>query len=182
MTLEYLATEAPPRRRQSWAVGIVVAVLVALATGFLWWSDTVRRNANDQLASAFVSAQEQARIGEATVLSTLVYAQPMIWSSSVSEDVRVGLRDLVEDDAAAAAAELRAIAEDISGTLVLPWQASQREAQEAVLALVGEYESRVARIAEDVRVIGAVMAEPAPSDAAAQTALGASGAEASLDR
>ena len=72
MTLEYLATEAPPRRRQSWAVGVVVVVLVALAAGLLWWTDTVRRNANDQLAEAFVAAQEQARIGAATVLSTLV--------------------------------------------------------------------------------------------------------------
>lgn len=182
MTLEYLATEAPPRRRQSWALGVVVVVLVALAAGLLWWTDTVRRNANDQLAEAFVAAQEQARIGEATVLSTLVYAQPMIWSSSVPEDVRSGLRDLVEGDAAAAAAALSAIADGISGTLVLPWQGTQRQAQEALLALVGQYESRVARIAEDARVIGTVMAEPAPSDAEAQAALGASGAEASLDR
>ena len=58
MTMEYLATEAPPRRRQSWAVGVVVVVLVALAAGFLWWTDMVRRNANDQLAEAFVAAQE----------------------------------------------------------------------------------------------------------------------------
>ncbi len=50
VTLEYLGTAAPDRRRAPFVVAGVIGLLVLAAAGFLWWSDSVRTSANEALA------------------------------------------------------------------------------------------------------------------------------------
>jgi len=182
VTIEYLATEAPPRRRWSWATGLAVVLVLAGVAAFLVWSDRTKDAANESLSSAVVQSQERARIGEGRVMSTLTYASPMIWSTEVSEDVRSGLRDLVEQSAADAAATLTTIADEVAGTTVLPWQTAQQQARDSVLALVLAERARFDTIAADARQIGPVLAQPRPSEAEALAALRASGADEDAGR
>ena len=53
LTLEYLSTPAPERRRAPFVIGGAVALLAVVVGGFLWWSDSVRVTANEQLAVAY---------------------------------------------------------------------------------------------------------------------------------
>lgn len=145
--LEYLGAATPDRRR---APRVVVAGLLALAaTGFLWWSDSVRTSANEQLAAAFDQAVAGAAAGERRVQGTLAYASPMIWSASVPQDGRRDLGALVEA-AAAARAEL--------------------------VALIDAQRTRFDRIASDASDIDRVLADgPLPVGAAAAAVRAAAG-------
>jgi len=177
MTVEYLATEAPPRQRHPWLVGIAITVLLAVVGGLLVWSDHLKNEANDSLSSAVIEAQERARVGEGRVLSTLTYANPMIWSQEVPEDVRAGLRGLVETSAAEASDALTEVVEQVTGLTILPWQSAQAEARERVLDLILAERVRFDRIAIDARDIGEALAVPRPQIEDAAAALRASGAE-----
>ncbi len=177
MTLEYLGTSAPPRRRRSGAVGLAVLIVVAVAAGFLWWSEGVRRDANRTLSHAVVEAEDLARIGEGRVLSTLAYAFPMIWSDSVPDAVRADLRGLVEESARDAGATLEALADEVGGTRVLPWQTAQLDARERVQDYVVAQEQRFERIAADAGDIGDVLAQTPPSTDTAMASLRAANAE-----
>ena len=176
MTIEYLETKAPPRRRWSLLTGLVVVLVVAIAAAMLVWSERAKSAANQTFAQAVAEAQDRARIGEGRVLSTLTYASPMIWSTEVPEDVRAGLRSLVETSAAEAAATLSQVVESVSGATVLPWQAAQQRARDEVMALVLAERARFDEIAADAREIGRVLARERPSAENALAALGASGA------
>ena len=161
MSLEYLGTsKAPVRRRALW---IVLALVVALAAAGVWWTEHLRQDADLALASAAQEARDRTASGEAKVLSTLTYASPMIWSTSVPEDVRAGLRRLVEKEAAGVSSGLARLHEDVAGTIVLPWQGPQEKERDQVLALIEAERHRFDRIAADARDIGAVLAEPQPA-------------------
>jgi hypothetical protein len=162
--MEYLSSPRSPRRATGIAAGLLI-VLVAGAGLFLWWSDLVQRRADESFASAVAEAQARTRVGEATVLSTLAYASPMIWSASVPDGVRSDLRTLVEASAARAADGLATARGEASGALVLPWQRTQLDTRDRVLALIDELRHRFDSIAADAAAIGRVMARPAPSGA-----------------
>ena len=182
MSLEYLATPHQPSRRPRRAPIVVVAVVVIVAGLFVWWSDSVRRNANDVLASSLQTADQRATAGQARVLSTLAYSYPMIWSSSVPDHVRAGLRQVVESSAADVAEELRAVRADVIGVRILPWQSAQAAARTQVLGLVDAELARFDLMGRDATSIGLVMSGPEPSDAAARESLSASGADDLTDR
>ena len=176
MTIEYLETKAPPRQRWSLLTGVVVVLVIAIAAAILVWSERAKSAANETFVQAVADAQDRARIGEGRVLSTLTYASPMIWSTEVPEDVRTGLRSLVETSAAEAAASLTQVADSVSAATVLPWQSAQQRARDAVLALVLAERARFDEIAADAREIGRALDLERPSAADALAALGASGA------
>lgn len=175
MTVEYLATKAPSRR-PSWLIGVAVLLVVAAVAGFLWWSDGVRRDALQSMADAVTTAQDRARIGQGRVMSTLAYTSPMIWSASVPEEVRAGLRELVELSAADASATLSSVADEVAGLRILPWQSAQLEARDQVLDFIAAERLRFDRITEYAGNLGEVLAEPDPLPDAALAALRASGA------
>jgi hypothetical protein len=160
----------------------LVALLVLLGGLFLWWSESVRRHANETLSVALQSASRDATAGQARVLSTLAYSYPMIWSMSVSDEVRSGLREVVQASSVDVADGLRQVRDQAAEVRVLPWQQSQRQAQQEVLAVIDAYAERFDRMGADATAIGVVLSEPDPSDAAARDSLRASGAEASSDR
>ncbi len=178
MTIEYLTTDSPTRRRRSpWVSGVALLLVVAVVTAFMVWADHLKSEANRQLSQAVVAAQDRARIGEGRVNSTLVYASPMIWSTEVPADVQAGLRALVEESAADMAATLTDLVDEVEGIRILPWQSAQAEARERVLEFILAERSRFDRISADAREIRAVLAESRPSIDAAMAALGQSGAE-----
>jgi hypothetical protein len=176
VTVEYLASEAPPRKRPTWLVGGAILAVVAVVAGFLWWSDSLSRSANQSMLSTVRTVEDQSRIGEGQVMSTLEYASPMIWSTSVSEEVRAGLRELVQRSAADASAALEASAAQVDDLRILPWQTAQSDARRAVLDYIAAQRIRFDRISEYAGNIGTVMAEPGPPPDAAYAALRASGA------
>ena len=182
MSVEYLATKAPPRQRRSWLTGLAILLVVAAVAGFSLVSDQVRRSTNQSLSRAVLEAQDRARIGEASVLSTLRYASPMIWSQEVPQDVRAGLRALVERSAGEVAATLSELATEVRGSTVLPWQGAQAEARDRVLDLILAERARFDRIAADARQIGPVLAEERPSEQDAVASLRASGADVDVNR
>lgn len=185
MTLEYLSTQRTASRRPRAALvalGLVVVVLVVIVGVFAWWNDSVRRNANVVLAAAFEDADQRATAGQARVLSTLAYSYPMIWSTSVPDSVRAGLRAVVESSAHDVAEELRSVRADVVGVRILPWQSAQEQARVQVLGLIDAELARFDLMARDATSIGLVMAGPEPSDAAARESLSASGADEVANR
>lgn len=177
MTIEYLATEAPPRRRWSWVTGVAIALVVALAGGLLLWSERTKSDANDSISAAVFQAQERARTGEGRTLSTLAYASPLIFSTEVSSTVQSGLWSLVEQSAVEAAAGLTELANSVSDVRLLPWQRAQQDARESALGFILAERARFDRIAADGHQIGRVMAEERPSLDDVLAALRASGAD-----
>ena len=186
MTVEYLATPVQPRRRPTrtgQALVLLALVLVALgALGLVRWTQATRDHANATLARVLAEAEDRATIGEASVLATLAYASPMIWSTSVPESVQAGLRGVVEARAGQIAADLAELEAEAAGVGLLTWQGQQGLAREQVLAAVRAQRERFDRIAADARSIGQVMAEARPSSDAARAALRASGGDEALTR
>ena len=177
VTFEYLGAEQRPRPRWLPAAGAVAAVLALLAAGLLWWSDHVRSSAAEELAVVFADAQSRAASGERQVQGTLAYASPLIWSADVPEDVRAGLRDLVEASAADVAADLAAMRERAAGTSIWPWHREQAVAQAELVALIEAQRARFDGIAADVTDIDLVLADgPLPVGGVAE-ALRAAGAD-----
>jgi hypothetical protein len=177
VAFEYLGT--PPRQRPRWlpAAGLLAGVLVVAAAAFLWWSDSVRRSAADELSGVFAAAQARAESGERQVQGTLAYASPTIWSADVPEDVRAGLRDIVEASAADVAADLAALRAQASAATILPWHEEQRVAQQRLLDLVAAQQARFDGIAADLTDIDLVLADgPLPTGGVAE-ALRAAGAD-----
>ena len=176
-TLEYLGTDDRARRRAPLAVAGVIGLLAMVAAGFLFWSDSVRTSANEELATAFSESVAAAAAGERRVQATLAYASPMIWSTSVPEKVRDDLRALVEASAAEVSGNLGVLRDRVSGTSVLPWQERQAAARVAVLALIDAQRARFDGIAGDARDIDRVLADgPLPVGSVAE-ALRAAGAK-----
>ena len=180
--MEYLGTPGREPRRAPRAVLALVVLLAVSAGGFLWWADSVQRSATEQLAAAFEASAARAASGERQVQGTLAYASPMIWSASVPETVREGLRALVEESAAEVAADLAAISAEASDTLVLPWQEPQLEARRAVLALIEDQRVRFSGIAEDASDIDIILADGPVPTGVAVASLRASGATAPVVR
>ena len=175
---EYLgADEGRAPRRGPVIAGAVIAAFVVVVGLALWGNDHVRASANDDLATAFRTATQRADAGERVVISTLAYASPMIWSSQVGEDVRAGLRALVQGSAADVVGQLDEVRGQVSAVRVLPWHADQERARVALLDLIDEQRQRFAGIARDARDIDLVLAGgPIPTGAAA-SALRAAGAQ-----
>jgi hypothetical protein len=180
--LEYLGSHERERRRAPRVVAAVVLAVAVAAAGFLWWADSVRADANAELAAAFAESSARATTGEGQVQGTLAYASPMIWSSAVPEHVRASLRALVEASAADVADDLSRIEERVSATTILPWHDTQENARAQVLALIDAQRSRFAGIANDASDIDIVLAGGPLPTGAALAALRASGAEPPADR
>jgi hypothetical protein len=159
VSLEYLGEE--PTRRTRWLLPALVVLVTAVAL-VGWGTEHVRQQADETFATAVTQVQEDARAGQAKVLSTLTYASPMIWSTEVSESVRADLRQVVQGSAAQVVTGLRKVREDVATTRVLPWQGDQVADRAAVLRLVDAYLGRFEEIAADARQIGTVMAQPSP--------------------
>lgn len=175
--LEYLGTPAPDRRRAPYVAAAVIGLLALLAAGFLWWSDSVRHAATEELVSTFEESTARSASGERSVQGMLAYATPLIWSADVPEDVRDGLRDVVEESAAVVAGDLIGLRERAAATMVLPWQQPQLEAQAELVALIDAQQARFDGIARDARDIDRVLADgPLPTGAVAE-ALRAAGAQ-----
>jgi len=178
VTLEYLGTPDRDRRRAPLVIMGAALLVAAVAAGFLWWSDTVRRSANDQLVAAFTESAARAASGERQVQGTLAYASPMIWSAAVPEEVRDGLRGLVEASAADVAADLAQTRNRAAAVTILPWQEPQLEARVQLLALIDAQQGRFAGIARDASDIDMILADgPLPTGAVVES-LRASGASA----
>lgn len=175
---EYLgAEEGRAPRRGPMVAGALVAAFALLVGLVLWGNDHMRSAANEDLATAYRTTTQRADAGEQLVIATLAYASPMIWSSQVGEDVRAGLRALVQGSAAQVVGELDEVHDQVSSIRVLPWQHDQEHARETLLALIGEQRQRFAGIARDARDIDLVLAGgPIPTGAAA-SALRAAGAQ-----
>jgi hypothetical protein len=176
MTFEYLEAGPEPTRRWHRIVFSAFVVLALVAGGVFWWSGRVREQANDALGQAVVHASRDARAGEAVVLSMLQYSSPQIWSTMVGEDVRAGLRKLVQRSADQVVRTLESARNEAQDAYVLPWDGTQREAKDAVLALVDAQLGRFERIASDATAIGTVFSEPQPSADRARALLRMSGA------
>jgi hypothetical protein len=177
VTLEYLSASAPDRRRAPYVVAAVIGLLALIAAGFLWWSDSVRSSANEELLATFEESAARSASGERAVQGMLAYATPLIWSADVPEDVRAGLRGVVEESAAVVAVDLLGLRERAAATMVLPWQQLQLEAQAELVALIDAQRARFDGIARDARDIDRVLADgPLPTGAAAE-ALRSAGAE-----
>ena len=174
--MEFLDPPGQERRRVPRLALTLVAFFAVTVAGFLWWQDSVRQSATDQLVAAFAAADARAASGERQVQGMLAYASPMIWSTSVPEDVRDGLRGLVEASAADVAADLDAIGANAEGTMVLPWQQQQLEAREAVLTLIADQQARFGGIAEDASDIDMILADGPLPTGVVVTSLRASGA------
>lgn len=177
-TWEYLGEPGDPRRGRirPALIGAVVAMLVVATAGGIWWSDHVRGSATDALTTAYTETQQVARAGEGSVLGTLRYASPMIGSTAVGEDVRAGLRALVQDSAAEVVVRLDALRATVADTTVLPWQPEQQQAQRALLALIDAETARFAAVAADARRIGTALGTGPASTAEARQALREAGA------
>lgn len=177
-TFEYLGTaETGAPRRRPLIVGAAVAVLAIIVGALLWGNDHMRTTANEELATAFRTSSQQAAAGEQSVIGTLAYASPMIWSAQVSEDVRAGLRALVQGSAADVVDRLDTVRDRVADVRILPWHAEQARAREVLLALIDDQRARFAGIARDARDIDLVLAGgPLPTGAAA-AALRAAGAQ-----
>jgi hypothetical protein len=174
VTLEYLGTQE--RRRVPVAIVVLVAMIGVAAVAFLWWSDSVRRSANSELMATFEASSQRADAGERAVQGTLAYASPLIWSTSVPESVRDGLRALVEASAADVSTDLLRLRDRAARVTILPWQQPQREAREQLLALLDAQQQRFAGIARDASDIDIILADgPLPTGAVRQS-LRASGA------
>jgi len=176
-TLEYLGTDDRAPRRAPFVVAAVIGLIAAAAAGFLWWSDSVRAAANEELAAAFSESVAGAAAGERQVQGTLAYTSPMIWSASVPESVRDDLRALVEASAAEVSGDLGALRERVAGTTVLPWQEPQAAARAELLALVDAQQARFDGIARDASDIDRVLADGPLPVGAVSAALRAAGAE-----
>lgn len=159
MSQEYLGEE--PGGRRLMVIAGVLALVVAVG-GIGWWSQSTADSTNATLDIAVVDVQDQAATGEAQVMGTLNYASPMIWSTTVSPDVRAGLRRLVQASAADVAERLNAIRDSVADAPVLPWQADLARSRDRVLGLVDAYVTRFHRISLDAGRIGEVMGEPKP--------------------
>jgi hypothetical protein len=157
MTVEYLTAGMPPPARWRGPALLVAPLLLILGVATAWGADSLRQRAQDQLEVVQASAAQRAEAGEARVLSMLAYASPMIWSTSVPEDVRAGLRALVEGSAAQVVVELRQQADAARTTIVLPWQSEQQALREQVLLQIEAERARFDRIAADARNIADVM-------------------------
>jgi uncharacterized membrane protein YqiK len=162
-------------------IGAIV-ILVAVAAMVAWWSGRTRDEANVALGQAVVHASRDARAGEDVVLSMLQYTSPAIWSTMVGEDVRAGLRGLVQGSASQVVRTLEDTRATADATFVVPWDGTQLRAKEAVLELVDAHLDRFARIARDAKEIGPVFSESPPSEDAARALLRASGATLDADR
>ena len=176
VSMEYIGTPERERRR---VPGLVLASVLLLAAGaatFLWWADSVARTATLELATAFSASDSRAASGERQVQGTVAYASPMIWSTSVPEDVRASLRALVEETAADVAGDLAAIEEQAAAILVLPWQEPQLAARQEVLDLIEDQRARFAGISEDAGNIDMILADGPLPTGAALASLRASGA------
>lgn len=175
MTLEYLGTaedtDRKVLRRLPIILGLVVLAVAALAGLGLRWSESVRSTAQLQLEEGLTRSEQLAAAGERSVQGTLAYASPLIWSLSVPEEVRAGLRDLVAASAADAADELLALRDELRGTLVLPWQGPTLEARDEVVALIDSQAQRLARIAQDASNVDRVLADGLIPSGPAQAAL-----------
>jgi hypothetical protein len=182
VTVEYLSTGDSAGLRWRRPVVVVVVLLALMASGIVWWSGRVHQQANESLGQAITDADHEARAGEAVVLSMLQYSSPLIWSTMVGEDVRAELRKVVQRSAEEVVVTLRGTRRSIDGTFVLPWDGTQREAKEALLAVVDGQLRRFERIAADASSIGSVLARPGPSDAIAVRLLRASGAQVAETR
>lgn len=175
---EYLGRpDRPAPRRGRILLSAVVALVAVLVGGLLWVNDHVRSSANEDLATAFRAASQQAANGEQSVIGTLAYASPMIWSTQVSEDVRSGLRALVQGSAADVVVRLGLVRQQVAEVRVLPWQGEQVRARDALLALIDDQSARFAGMARDARDIDLVLAGGPLPTGAAQAALRAAGAE-----
>lgn len=174
--MEYLGTPPSERRRVPRAVtaGLVLAAVVA--AGAVVGSEATRQAANNRLLDTFLVADARASSGERQVLGTLAYASPMIWSTSVSAEVRAGLRAVVEESAAEVAADFAALRETATGTLVLPWHTAQADARTELVALLDDQQARFDGIARDASDIDLVLAGGPLPNGAALAALRASGA------
>jgi len=182
VTLEYL--EVGERSRPRWQGFLVGAVvLIALTAAVVaWWSGRLREQANESLGLAIVDVSRDARAGEDVVLSMLQYTSPAIWSTMVGEDVRAGMRGLVQSSADEVVRTLQETRAAAAGTFVVPWDDTQQRAKAAVLDLVDAHLARFERIARDAKAIGPVFGETPPSDDTARALLRASGANLTADR
>jgi hypothetical protein len=182
VSLEYLASSPDDRRRPVILVTALVVVLAGVAVLILWWSASVKQGANERLGEALRVSSARVTSGEAAVSATLQYASPMIWSASVPEDVRGGLRVLVQDSAARVAVDLDAIRASAVEVTVLPWQGAQATARDHVIDVIDAEIARFRHIAADATAIGDVLGQSAPSTAAAAESLRASGANGPPNR
>ncbi len=175
--MEYLTTARSERRAPLRILGLALALAAASVAGFLWWSDSVRSSATEELTAVFSEASARAASGERQVQGTLAYASPMIWSMEVGEEVRSGLRALVEESAADVASDLGAMRQKAADTTVLPWQEEQLAARDQVLLLIEAQQARFDGIAADASDIDLVLAGGPLPTGAALTALRAAGAD-----
>lgn len=169
--MEYLgATRAPGAGRRPW-IAMAVGVLVVLLAAAAWWANGhIARAAESRLAGLRLAAQQEAVAGEARVLSTLQYASPMIWSASVPEGVRAGLRRLVEADALRVSAALAGLDAEAEATLVLPWQEEQKGERDLVRQAIAEARVPFQRIGIDAREIATAFVATAASVGGASVA------------
>jgi hypothetical protein len=174
---EFLDAEPRRRGRRLSVVDVVIASVAVVVVAFIWWVDRVGQAAADELALVFADTQARAASGERQVQGTLAYASPMIWSAEAPEDVRAGLRGIVEASAAEVAADLGTLRDRAAAVTTLPWHDEQRVAQSEVLDLVAAQQARFEAIAADVTDIGLVFADGPPLTGGAVEALRAAGAD-----
>lgn len=158
-------------------VDVVIASVAVVVVAFIWWVDRMGQAAADELALVFADTQARTESGERLVQGTLAYASPMIWSADAPEDVRAGLRDIVEDSAGEVAADLSVLRDRAATVVTLPWHRLEQQARAEVLEFVAAEQARFEAIAADVTDIGLVFADgPLPTGGVAE-ALRAAGAQ-----
>lgn len=152
--MEYLAAGRSPVPGR--VVAVVVALVVALAVGVVAATTVLADRARTAIGTSLATAGEQSRAGAASVRGTVAYAEPLVWSASVPDDVRTGLQRVVRDDAARVAGTLAVLADDLRGAVLLPWQGAERAERDAAVARILALAEPFALVARDIRNLPAL--------------------------
>jgi hypothetical protein len=158
--MEYLAAGRSPVPGR--LVAIAVALVAALALGAVAATTILADRARTAIGTSLAAADEQSRAGAASVRGTVAYAEPLVWSASVPDDVRASLQRVVREDAARVAGMLAGLADDLGGAVLLPWQGTERAERDAAVARILSLAEPFALVARDVRNLPALPAVARP--------------------
>jgi hypothetical protein len=145
------------RRQRRWPLlAVVIVIAVALAGRFA--DEQVKHHEAHLIALRAADAQATAQAARAAVLSTRQYTMPLLVSSS-SADVRAGLEQLIDDEAARELVQLQHARDALSNTSVLPWHDTLRATKQAALSLLDTQISALdaASHGADLKVLNALL-------------------------
>jgi len=145
------------RRRRRWPL-LAVVVLIAVALVARFADEQVKHHESRVLAVRAADAQATAQAARGAVLSTRQYTLPLLVTSS-SAQVRAGLEQLIDDQAAHELVQLQKAREAVNSTRILPWHDRLQATKQAELALLDTQISALdaASRGADLKVLNALV-------------------------